>query len=69
MEKVTRVRSPERPDDDARFTLGLTLDVVDVLEDHGYPRPDAERLVDLQTALFDFLYGAGGPGLEDGGDR
>jgi hypothetical protein len=60
--------SPERPpDSDPRFTLGLVLDVARVLEQHGYP-PIAKgrELVDLQVALFRFLYGAGGPGLDGG---
>ena len=43
-------------DDDPRFTVGLTLDVVKVLEEHGYPRPEAVDYVDLQQALFRFLY-------------
>ncbi|PCG82640.1 hypothetical protein CIB93_29050 [Streptomyces sp. WZ.A104] len=50
-----------RPEDDARFTVGLTLDVADVLTQHGYPRP-ASGLdwVELKMALFRFLYGNGG---------
>jgi hypothetical protein len=46
-----------RPADDARFTTGLLIDVVDVLVRHGYPRPEAAKdLTDLQQALFRFLY-------------
>lgn len=30
-----------KPDDDTRFTLGLTADVAKVLERHGYPKPQA----------------------------
>lgn len=49
-----------RPDDDPRFTFGLMLDVRQVLTDHGYPTIDHGRdLVDLQLALFGFLYGPG----------
>lgn len=46
-----------RPDDDARFTLGLTLDVAKVLEEHGYPPVVAGAdFVELQSALFRFIY-------------
>ncbi|GAA1986460.1 hypothetical protein [Amycolatopsis minnesotensis] len=44
------------PEDDPRFTFGLTLQVAEVLEAHGYPRPTALDFVDLQQALFRFLY-------------
>ncbi|QGK72450.1 hypothetical protein GIY23_20640 [Allosaccharopolyspora coralli] len=53
-------------DDDPRFTLGLVLDVAEVLERHGYPAfrgPCAvgtADLVDLQQTLFAFLYTGGG---------
>ncbi|GAA1586843.1 hypothetical protein [Actinoplanes couchii] len=45
------------PDDDARFTLGLTLDIGKVLAAHGYPpiRSGTDH-VRLQSALFGFLY-------------
>ncbi|GIE79059.1 hypothetical protein Aph02nite_50090 [Actinoplanes philippinensis] len=45
------------PGDDARFTVGLTIDVGKVLTEHGYPpiRSGADY-VRLQSALFDFLY-------------
>ncbi|MCZ4117798.1 hypothetical protein [Streptomyces sp. H39-S7] len=47
-------------DDDPRFTAGLLLDVVKVLEAHGYPPvttgPD---LIDLHVGLFRFLYRGG----------
>lgn len=45
------------PADDARFTVGLTIDVGKVLAAHGYPpiRSGADY-VRLQSALFDFLY-------------
>ncbi|WP_069883465.1 hypothetical protein [Streptomyces luteocolor] len=51
---------PIRPvsDDDARFTFGLTADVAQVLEEHGYPKVEnGLDFVDLQQALYRFLYG------------
>ena len=43
--------------DDPRFTLGLALEVAEVLEKHGYPRfVNGGDLVGLQQALFRFLY-------------
>lgn len=46
------------PEDDSRFTFGLALDVADVLEGHGYePLTAGLDYVDLQQALFGFLYG------------
>ncbi|ARQ69736.1 hypothetical protein [Streptomyces marincola] len=49
-----------QPEDDARFTLGLVLDVADVLEKHGYPPIASGRdFVELQLALFRFLYTGG----------
>ncbi|MFJ2399788.1 hypothetical protein ACIOUE_00690 [Streptomyces xanthochromogenes] len=48
----------ERPEDDPRFTLGLALDVAEVLHQHGYPQiTSGMDMVKLQTALFGFLYG------------
>ncbi|MEV6601354.1 hypothetical protein AB0M36_31545 [Actinoplanes sp. NPDC051346] len=45
------------PADDARFTLGLTLDVGKVLAAHGYPPIESGTdLAGLQQALFGFLY-------------
>lgn len=45
------------PADDPRFTLGLTLDVARVLTQHGYPEiKDGPAFLDLQQALFRFLY-------------
>ena len=47
---------------DARFTLGLSLDIANVLAKHGYPDMTSTYdgqgldLVDLQLALFRFLY-------------
>jgi hypothetical protein len=48
-----------RPDTgtDGRFTIGLVLDVADVLARHGYPRPCCGTdLVRLQQALFTTIY-------------
>lgn len=55
-ERVYPIR-PE-PEDDPRFTLGLTIDVAEVLVRHGYPDPRGTGLdfVGLQQALFGFLY-------------
>lgn len=45
------------PDDDARFTFGLTSDVAKVLQEHGYPPVTNGRdLLELQQALYRFLY-------------
>jgi hypothetical protein len=46
-----------RPDDDPRFTFGLTLDVADALARHGFPIGSGADFVALQQALFAFLYG------------
>ena len=47
--------------EDPRFTFGLSVDVAKVLEQHGYPPVTAGRdLVDLQQALYRFLYVGGG---------
>ncbi|GAA1550486.1 hypothetical protein GCM10009827_083940 [Dactylosporangium maewongense] len=49
--------------EDPRFTYGLALDVARVLASHGYPdltNPAVARggdLVNLQDALFLFIYG------------
>ena len=47
-----------RPDDDPRFTFGLTLDAARVLADHGYPieANGGKDLVEPQQALFRLLY-------------
>jgi hypothetical protein len=43
--------------DDSRFTIGLTLDVADVLTRHGYPPLTAGAdLLHLQMALFAAIY-------------
>jgi hypothetical protein len=46
-----------QPDDDPRFTLGLAIDVAQVLQQHGYPEiTNGLDFVDLQQALYRFLY-------------
>lgn len=46
-----------RPEDDPRFTLGLALDISEVLARHGYPKiTNGRDLTQLQQALFQFLY-------------
>ena len=52
------------PTDDSRFTLGLTLEVREVLQRHGYPTLGAMDVVDLQQILFRFLYRGVGPAVE-----
>ncbi|MER6049721.1 MULTISPECIES: hypothetical protein [Streptomyces] len=54
-----RKEYPVVPDGgDSRFTIGLLHDVRMVLESHGYPEiSNGLDLVDLQQALFRFLYG------------
>lgn len=49
--------TPPSVADDERFTIGLVIDIIDVLEKHGYPRVRrGGDMVDLQQALFRFLY-------------
>ncbi|MEU8378264.1 hypothetical protein [Streptosporangium sp. NPDC048865] len=43
--------------DDPRFTLGLSIDVARILEAAGYPKFSSIDFVDLNKALFGFLYG------------
>lgn len=46
-----------RPPEDPRFTLGLVLDVAEVLTRRGYPCPESvPDIAALQQALFTFLY-------------
>lgn len=40
----------------AMFTAGVWIDVVKVLTDHGFPQPTGMDIVDLQMALFDFVF-------------
>lgn len=42
---------------DKRLTFGLVLDVAEVFQRHGYPDVTGMDHVDLQSALFRFLYG------------
>ncbi len=47
-------------DSETRFTLGLQVEVAEVLQQHGYPAIKSENgldLVELGNALFGFLYG------------
>lgn len=47
----------ERRTEDDRFSFGLLVDVIAVLEKHGYPPAEhGDDLVNLQLALFKFLY-------------
>lgn len=50
------------PEDDPRFTLGLSLDVAEVLQRHGYPILQGLDVVDLRQALLRFLYSEDRPG-------
>lgn len=60
-ERVYPIRP--RPDDDPRFTIGLALDVAKVLADHDYaPVTNGRDFLELQQALFGFLYGGPGEG-------
>lgn len=44
-------------DDDARFGFGLVFDVAVVLEQHGYPRPQAGAdWVRFQQGLYRMIY-------------
>lgn len=47
----------DQPAGDPRFTLGLTLDVARVLEQHGYEPCNGGQFVELQQHLFHFLHG------------
>lgn len=50
-----------RTAEDPRFSFGLAFDVARVIEQHGYPPIEAGLdLVELQQALFAFLYSTGG---------
>ena len=50
-----------RPDDDPRFSFGLTYDVARVIEEAGYPKITGSDFVELQLALFKFLYAPATP--------
>jgi hypothetical protein len=48
---------PRPGNGDARFSVGLALDVAAVLTRHGYPALTAgEDLIRLQQALFGLIY-------------
>lgn len=52
--------APLEGDRDSRFTVGLLYDVRNALQAHGYPEiANGLDIVDLQMALFGFLYGTG----------
>lgn len=40
-----------------RFTMGLVIEVAEVLEAHGYGRCDGRQLVELQQHMFHFVHG------------
>ncbi|MFD8284982.1 hypothetical protein ACFV47_38315 [Streptomyces solisilvae] len=49
--------APESGDEVSRFTPGLILDVVEVIESHGYPKFASRRdLLELRISLYRFLY-------------
>jgi len=48
-----------RPEDDPRFTFGLTHDIARRLIAQGYPELTGVDFVELQLALFGFLYAPG----------
>lgn len=55
-ESDRRYPLPKAEGDD-RFTIGLILEVAELLATHGYPRvTEGVDLVRLQQALFGFLY-------------
>lgn len=45
-----------RPEEDQRFAIGLVLFVADEMKRRGYPELSGLDMVDLQQALFRFLY-------------
>lgn len=46
-----------KPDNDERFTFGLTYDVGKVLAEHGFPPVTGDDHVRLSLTLYRFLYG------------
>ncbi|MEU0794715.1 hypothetical protein ABZ342_32030 [Amycolatopsis sp. NPDC005961] len=58
MDRPPRIYPLPQPEHDPRFTIGLVLDVADVLAAHGYPplSDGGDDHVHLQQALFRFLY-------------
>lgn len=54
---MSRAYPLPRTENDPRFTLGLVIDVIRVLQEHGYPTIECgPDVVELQRALFGFLY-------------
>ncbi len=57
MSATDRLYPMPAPEHDPRFTIGLIIDVRDVLTEHGYPHiTSGDDFVELQQALFRFLY-------------
>jgi hypothetical protein len=52
-----RIYPAARDGNDGRFTLGLVIDVISILELHRLPPPEGRDYVELQDPLFTFLYG------------
>lgn len=48
--------TPPESNGDRRFTLGLVVDVRSALLAHNYPEFTGTDLVELELALFRFLY-------------
>ena len=44
------------PDEDARFTIGLWLDLRPLLVTHGYPEATPTECMEISQALFRLLY-------------
>jgi hypothetical protein len=53
----TRPEPAENQPGDPRFTKGLVLDVVKVLQEHGYEPVSAGQVVELQLHVWFFLHG------------
>lgn len=57
MSDLPRTYPLPRPDDDDRFTFGLTVRVGEILEAAGYPPlKSGADFIELRQALFHFLY-------------
>jgi len=48
------------PPTDPRFTFGLTYDIAKVIEAAGYPPVRGADIIELQQALYRFLYSEDG---------
>ena len=54
---MSRAYPLPRTEEDPRFSLGLVIDVIRVLEEHGFPKiENSPDIVELQQALFRFIY-------------